>query len=313
MSMQEALDRAEPMVDADVDRPVDLRLSRLHLRMGSLELARAELEALAGASELDTDALIDLAEVRWRTGDVAGAGVAANAYLAAERDDTLALVIAAEASAAAGHPGEARELVRRVIGREGLDLDVVFAGMPRSWMWPLEPADDTVAVSKLFPDAVRPMAGLVRPMAGEVRPPREAVGLPGGAVGPPAEAVRVAPDAGTHSSPWVRPASTIPPAAVEAPPPGLGGREPVHVTESGADRSSELVAASAALAAGDPATAADRLSSLLRSRPDLAAAVLEALTRAAPELHRPAGTDAEAAPIRPVQPSNDPPLGGDPL
>jgi hypothetical protein len=82
-------------------------MTRLHLRMGSLELARAELEALAGAGQLDTESLIDLAEVRWRTGDLPGAGVAANAYLAAERDETLALVIAAEASAAAGHPGEA--------------------------------------------------------------------------------------------------------------------------------------------------------------------------------------------------------------
>ena len=131
-----------PGAEAATERPVPLRFARLHLRMGALELARAELEASAGAGELDTEALLDLAEVRWRTGDLSGAGVAANAYLAADRDDVLALVIAAEASAAAGHPGEARQLVSRVLGRTDMDLDAVFAGMPRSWMWPLEPTEE---------------------------------------------------------------------------------------------------------------------------------------------------------------------------
>ena len=59
--------------------------SPLHLRMGSLALARAELESLAGRGMLDEPALLDLAEVRWRTGDLAGAGEAANALLSAGR------------------------------------------------------------------------------------------------------------------------------------------------------------------------------------------------------------------------------------
>jgi hypothetical protein len=33
-------------------RPSDLRLARVHLRMGALDLARAELEAFAGAGAL---------------------------------------------------------------------------------------------------------------------------------------------------------------------------------------------------------------------------------------------------------------------
>jgi len=44
-------------------RPADLALARIHLRLGSLGLARAELEALAGQDALDADGLLDLAEV----------------------------------------------------------------------------------------------------------------------------------------------------------------------------------------------------------------------------------------------------------
>ena len=60
----------EPSVEA---RSAELRLARLHLRGGSYALARSELETLAGADRLDPDAVLDLAEVRWRTGDLAGA------------------------------------------------------------------------------------------------------------------------------------------------------------------------------------------------------------------------------------------------
>ena len=95
---------APPRVD-DEGRPVALRLAGLHVRMGSLALARAELESLAGRGMLDEPALLDLAEVRWRTGDLAGAGEAANALLARDREDPLALVIAAESVSALGRPG----------------------------------------------------------------------------------------------------------------------------------------------------------------------------------------------------------------
>ena len=46
-----------------------------------------------------------LAEARWRTGDLAGAGEAAQAYLATVAKRSIALVIAAEAVAAVGRPG----------------------------------------------------------------------------------------------------------------------------------------------------------------------------------------------------------------
>jgi len=117
-------------------RPAPLRVARLHLRMGQLQLARAELEALAGRAALDEPALLDLAEARWRTGDLAGAGEAATAVLARGRDDALALLILAESVAAEGRPGEARRLAARALALVEGPLDPVFAGMPRSLIWP---------------------------------------------------------------------------------------------------------------------------------------------------------------------------------
>ena len=125
---------------APSDRPVTLRMAGLHLRMGQHPLARAELEACAGRGTLDEPALLDLAEVRWRTGDLAGAGEAANALLARGREEPLALVIAAEAVAALGRPGEARRLAGRALAQVAGPLDPVFAGLPRSSLWPDDPA-----------------------------------------------------------------------------------------------------------------------------------------------------------------------------
>jgi len=118
------------------ERDLDLALARLHLRTGSLGLARAELEALAGRSRLDERALADLAEARWRTGDLSGAGEAAQAHLAAGGSAPIALVIAAEAIAALGRPTEARSLAGRAIEGADTSLDALFAGMPRSPIWP---------------------------------------------------------------------------------------------------------------------------------------------------------------------------------
>ena len=131
-------DRAEPAGGDGADRPAALRLARLHLRMGSLPLARAELESLAGRAMLDEDALLDLAEVRWRTGDLAGGGRRANALLARGRRDVLALVIAAESVSAQGRPGEARRLAGGALAAAEGPLETLFAGMPRSMIWPAE-------------------------------------------------------------------------------------------------------------------------------------------------------------------------------
>ncbi|HEY4189011.1 MAG TPA: hypothetical protein VGM28_01200 [Candidatus Limnocylindrales bacterium] len=127
-------------VAADVRR-ASLRLARVHLRLGSLSLARAELEALGRRDLLDDDGLLDLAEARWRTGDLAAAGEAANALVDRGRDDTIALVIAAEATAAEGRPGEARRLAQRALADLDAPLELLFAGMPRSSIWPGEDVD----------------------------------------------------------------------------------------------------------------------------------------------------------------------------
>jgi tetratricopeptide (TPR) repeat protein len=121
------------------DRSVALRLARLHLRLGSLALARAELELAWGSRSLDGPALVDLAEARWRTGNLEGAGEAAGIALEQGVTDPLALVIAAEAAVAAGRRAEADDLAATAI--EGLEttLDALFAGMPRSQVWPGDP------------------------------------------------------------------------------------------------------------------------------------------------------------------------------
>ena len=130
---------ADPAAVATSGRPPGLRIAGLLLRMGQLALARAQLEALAGRGGLDDAALLDLAEARWRTGDLAGAGEAAGALLANGREDGLALLIAAESVAAIGRPGEARRLAARALAVAPGPLDAIFAGMPRSPIWPDDP------------------------------------------------------------------------------------------------------------------------------------------------------------------------------
>lgn len=166
---------ARPEVAA---RPAALRLASLHLRMGQLSLARAELESFAGRGLLDEPALLDLAEVRWRTGDLAGAGEAANVLLARGREEPLALVVAAEAVAALGRPGEARRLAGRALSAADGSLDPLFAGMPRALIWPGEPEAPVVAEA---PDAGSGAGGHAAVGPGAARRPR------GRLVGPPPE------------------------------------------------------------------------------------------------------------------------------
>ena len=143
---------------AEDERPVAVRLAHLHLRLGSLALARAELESLAGRGMLDEESLLDLAEVRWRTGDLAGAGEAADALVSRGQGGGLALVIAAESVAAQGRPGEARRLAARALEAVPGPLDVVFAGIPRSLIWPADVLVETGAAPLTVdpPPAVRP-------------------------------------------------------------------------------------------------------------------------------------------------------------
>ena len=83
--------------DTQPIRTAELLLAHAHLRLGSLALARTELETLAGMGKLDPLGLVDRAEVRWRTGDLAGAGEAAAVALRGDEEYPVALLIAAEA------------------------------------------------------------------------------------------------------------------------------------------------------------------------------------------------------------------------
>lgn len=135
---------------ADNPRPVDLRLARSHLRLGSLALARAELEILAGRGALDIPGHVDLAEARWRTGDLTGAGTAASIAMGAGDEHPVVLAIAAEAAAALGRPNEARRLANRAMERLAGPIDGLFAGMPRSGVWPADLAEPAPTAGTLF-------------------------------------------------------------------------------------------------------------------------------------------------------------------
>jgi hypothetical protein len=119
----------------------DIRVARVHLRLGQLTLARAELEDLLRRELLDTASLAVLAEARWRTGDVAAAAEAAEAHIEGGGSDDVALCIAAEAAAADGRPTDARALMDRMPESDAATLDAIFAGMPRRAFWPAGPVD----------------------------------------------------------------------------------------------------------------------------------------------------------------------------
>jgi hypothetical protein len=232
-------------------RSADGRLARLHLRTGALGLARAELESLAGAGELDDPALLDLAEVRWRTGDLPGAGEAATAYLESTsddgsrdpRDELVALVVAAEATAESGRPAEARRLAARALERAEGSLDALFAGMPRGTIWPHDPTN---------------------------------LGEPASV--PPGE-VHEAPPA-WHSGEPMRARSETAPSV-----PTLWSPEPTPGAgpEPQLDHAAQLEAARRALEAGHADVAATRLAIVLRLSPAIAPAVIEVLDQAVAE------------------------------
>lgn len=126
----------KPAVD---EAAVTTRMAHLHLRTGLPALARVELEALTGRGELGAPAWADLAEARWRGGDLSGAADAARVHLDQGGDDVLAEVVVIESLAAAGDHRDARRLAQRVLARADVDeaaLDRVFAGHPRSSAWP---------------------------------------------------------------------------------------------------------------------------------------------------------------------------------
>ncbi len=226
-------------------------LAGLHLRMGSLSLARAELETLAGIGALDVPGAVDLAEVRWRTGDLVGAGDIAREVLAGGHEAVIVLVIAAEAASGLGRPSEARRIAGRALTLADGPIDPVFAGMPRSAVWPADPAQPVPSPATLFPPdrAAHPGDGDA-PAEDAAAPDDDVLHLhPGPLPDDPGLWDQTEPDLAP-----VRPAWPLPPPTDTADLLGTGQR---------------------AIAAGDLATAAVALGLVVRLSPSLAPAVLD--------------------------------------
>jgi hypothetical protein len=118
------------------ERSADARLARLHLRGGLLPLARAALEQMAGAGTLDVPAMADLAEARWRSGDLEGAAEAARAHQASGGAEPMAALILAEDLLRVGQVDDARRYAEYVLARTGGAADQLFAQEPRGEAWP---------------------------------------------------------------------------------------------------------------------------------------------------------------------------------
>ncbi|MDA8238185.1 MAG: hypothetical protein M0T75_09965 [Chloroflexi bacterium] len=255
---------------AAAERDADLRLARIHLRTGACALARAELEALAGADRLDPDGILDLAEVRWRTGDPAGAAAAAAAWLEEGADVgpalALAHVIGAEAAAARGRADEAAQHVEAALAglRDRSALDTLLAGIAARapWPWDAEAAP------------------------GSAPPPGQG----------PAVAV-VTPSPGTAAAPLGTPATA--PQPVAAPPPSEATAETGLPGAPVGRAAAELARAGAALVEAAPDRAAVLLALALRADRAVAEAVLAALDAPGPGGGRGAPeTDAALAFVR---------------
>lgn len=248
-----------PSVDR---RSTDLTLARLHLRTGSLALARAEFETLAGRGGLDDDALVDLADVRWRTGDLANAGVAATTVLDRGIEAPVAMIIAAESAFARGRPGEARRMATRAMSAAGGTLDALFGGMPRSAVWPPDPAEPAPAAATLFGedegDATGPTSEIVEDRRREER--RRSVSGP-----VPATAAAIAAQAVDPAAPglWDADADARAEAAAAAERPAA---RPAAMLDAGLQ----------ALATGDVDRAATLLGVAVRIGPHLAPTILDA-------------------------------------
>ena len=297
------------------DQPsLEIRLARIHLRTGSLFMARAELEALAAREQLDTAAHLDLAEARWRTGDLHGAGEAAAAYLADGGGAALGFIISAEAFATANRHAEARQHAEQALERHLSELDPLFAGMPRRASWPARawapaaveavpavppapaeaaPAAASAAVLRAVGDATvkaeppavillggpRLEAAPARPVEAErVEAPVETL---------PAEAQAEVQAEGTAApAEQVAPAeeAAVEPSAaaggiVEAPVAETPAVEPgaAEVAQAAEGAGAEVAAGRSFLDAGDPMMAALHFGVAIRLVPALAAAVLDAI------------------------------------
>ena len=292
-----------PGLAVAIDRPVpdavtpgsahdDVRLARIHLRLGMLSIARAELEDLERRAALGRRDQAVLAEARWRTGEAGGAFAAAAAHLDAGGGDPVAIAIAVEAAAAEGRPAEARRLMDRLDDLDASAIDALFGGMPQRAFWPSVPGSMTVRalVEEAAPGAAgwassdRDASERTRRLAEAERAAADEVGARVAAPGPyagvaPAPGARAV-LASTSPSLWGDAAE-----AVDRP---AGASREATVRERDAavpaprriehpDPLEELAQAREELAT-QPDRALLRLALVLRTDPTLAPAVLDAVS-----------------------------------
>jgi hypothetical protein len=247
-------------------RSPDARLARVHLRGGLIPLARAALEQMAGAGTLDREAFADLAEVRWRSGDLEGAAEAAHAHLGTGGDEPIVHLILAEEHARRGRMGEAQGHAAAVYVRIGPAIDLFFAGEGRTGVWP--PADpgwmDTQAASPGRMGLLVGGAEVATAGAGTwTAVPIAHAGLMPAAVG--------------RSHGLMGAAVSLPSTAR---PPGTASTTTAALL-SGRRAGQELEVAEQAITSGRPSAAAERLAVLLRLDPALAPVILGIADRAA--------------------------------
>jgi hypothetical protein len=243
---------------AATSRAADARLARVHLRGGLLTLARASWEGMAGAGTLDRDAMADLAEVRWRSGDLEGAAEAARAHQASGGNEPLAALIIAEDMARAGYEADANPIAGALYERVGGAVDVLFAGELRSDIWPS--ADEGWMV-----------AGAAEPGHWGLLVGGSEVAAPSGSTWPRWPIDQPASEPGANVVPIGRGAVSQPGGA------GSAGA----LVMTGRVAGEELGMVDRAIAAGDIAAATVRLAVLLRLDPALAPIILSAADRAA--------------------------------
>jgi hypothetical protein len=187
----------------------------------------------------------------------------------------LALVIAAEMQSHLGRPGEARRLAGRALAAsEGL-LDTIFAGMPRSSVWPVDTGGPLEPAGTLFADL-----GALPPDWSVDASEAEGAAASGDSQVEPGDALALSAQGG----------------------PGLWDADHATVAPALPDPAELLARARAALEAERPGQAAAGLALAMRAAPTLAPAVLDLIAgRSEPVLalvrgdaHRIVGHEAEA-------------------
>ena len=259
---------AIPVVGPEVpQRSADARLARVHLRGGLLPLARAALEQMAGAGTLDREAFADLAEVRWRSGDLEGAAEAGHAHLGTGGDEPIVHLILAEEHARRGLMSEAQGHAAAAYVRIGPAVELFFAGERRSGIWPPPEAGwmDTQAASPgrwgLLVGGAEVATAAVTTWAAV---PLAHVGLMPAAVG--------------RGGSIALPPEPRPPRLPSAPP------TTTAALLTGRMAGEELETVEQSLADGRPDLAVERLAVLLRLDPALAPVILGLADRAADAL-----------------------------